>query len=145
MRKQIKSAHFGPRLTSLMRCLTGLWPPPTPHTLSRRIISLFMLSSTAARSKATLGENKGTQVTRDVSGAELQRCCSLGNSFYDLFDHRIENDRIALENLKGAWQHCCLWSVIESGRITWRARSPLCLCSCPGTTLGGCGRRWLWL
>lgn len=142
MRKQIKSAHFVPRLTSLMRCLTGLWPPPTPHTLSRRIISLFMLSSTAARSKATLGENKGTQVERDVSGAELQRCCSLG---YFYLTTELKNDRIALENLKGSRQHCCLRSVIESGRITWRARSPLCLCSCPGTTLEGCGRRWLWL
>lgn len=50
-----------PELTSLMRCLTGLWPPPTPHTLSRRIISLFMVSSTAARSKATLREKQPTK------------------------------------------------------------------------------------
>lgn len=41
-------------LTSLTRCLTGLRPPPTPHTLSRRTISLFMVSSTSARSNATL-------------------------------------------------------------------------------------------
>lgn len=49
--------------TSLMRCLTGLCPPPTPQTLSRRRISLFMRSSTAARSKATLQKQIHTHTT----------------------------------------------------------------------------------
>lgn len=40
--------------TSLMRSLTGLWPPPTPQTLSNRTISLFMVSKTEARSRAAL-------------------------------------------------------------------------------------------
>lgn len=54
------NAH-GRMFTSLTRCLTGRRPPPTPHTLSKRIISLFIVSSTAARSKATLG---GREVNR---------------------------------------------------------------------------------
>ena len=40
--------------TLLMRNMTGRWPPPTPHTLSRRAIPCLMLSRSWARFRAAL-------------------------------------------------------------------------------------------
>ena len=43
---------FKSRTIFLTRYLTGLIPPPTPHTLSRRTRPCFMLSSMSARHRA---------------------------------------------------------------------------------------------
>ena len=42
------------KLTFLTRCLTGRRPPATPHTLSKRTIPCFILSSRSASLKALL-------------------------------------------------------------------------------------------
>lgn len=113
----------------------------TPHVIETHHLPLHA----EQHGSSVQSHSEGKQRHASQKGCEQSWTAEVLLAWIFLFDHRIENDRIALENLKGSRQHCCLRSVIESGRITWRARSPLCLCSCPGTTLEGCGRRWLWL
>lgn len=55
-------------LTSLTRCLTGRWPPPTPQTLSSRLTSRLMRSRTAARSRAALRERRVRAACRGGGG-----------------------------------------------------------------------------
>lgn len=64
-------------LTSLIRCLTGLWPPPTPHTLSKRLTSCLIRKRTAARSRAALQEGRKETFRREwrAPGPPRQPSC----------------------------------------------------------------------
>ena len=62
--------------TLLMRNMTGLCPPPMPHTLSKRARPCFMLRRSFARFKARLKGEKGREVEEkegEVEGGEEGR------------------------------------------------------------------------
>ena len=56
-----RSQIYQKLFTSLMSCVTGLWPPPDPHWLSMCSPPIVIFSSTAARSSAALRDQKTKQ------------------------------------------------------------------------------------